>query len=124
MKEPFSKFVETELGAGFLLNRKAFQKIMEDFCKNAALLFFGGLLALVVGFSIILTHNLWVADWRMLITFIGWAGAVKGVWMTVFPDSVPKFMMVYRKNTSLLTVHGVAALAFGVVLTLLGFFVG
>ncbi|MBN2097358.1 MAG: hypothetical protein JW714_02635 [Candidatus Omnitrophica bacterium] len=55
------------IGLGFMLNRKAFQRVMEDFCKNAALVFFSGLFALVVGIVIILNHNLWVANWTVLL---------------------------------------------------------
>jgi len=30
------------IGAGFVFNRKAFQRVMDDFCKNAALVFLAG----------------------------------------------------------------------------------
>jgi len=112
------------IGAGFMFNRKAFQRIMEDFSKNAALLFFAGLFALVIGVVIILTHNVWVANWTVMITIIGWAGLIKGIWMIVFPNTVYKFMQAYQKNENLLTVHSVIVLIFGAVLTFFGFFTG
>lgn len=112
------------LGAGFVLNRKAFQRVMDDFCKNAALVFYGGLLALVVGVVIILTHNVWVANWRVIITLIGWAGFGKGIWLIVFPDSVTRFMRLYQQHDNLLKVHAVVALVFGAILTFFGFFTG
>ncbi len=95
------------IGVGFIFNRKAFQRVMEDFCKNAALLFFAALFALVIGVVIILTHNVWVANWTVMITIIGWAGLIKGIWMIVFPDTVPKFMKAYQENKNLLIVHSV-----------------
>jgi hypothetical protein len=109
------------IGVGFLFNRKAFQRIMEDFCKNAALSFYGGMLALVVGIVIILTHSVWVANWTVIITIIGWAGLIKGIWMIVFPNTVSKFMQAYR-NKALMMFHSIAAIAFGAVLTYFGFF--
>ncbi|MFC1805279.1 hypothetical protein ACFLZ3_05610 [Candidatus Omnitrophota bacterium] len=112
------------IGVGFMFNRKAFTQVMEDFCKNAALSFYGGLLALVVGIVLILTHNLWVADWRVMITIIGWAGLIKGIWMIIFPGSVSGFMKAYLKNKKLLAVHSMVALIFGAVLTFFGFFAG
>ena len=54
------------LGTGLLFNRKAFRRIMEDFCKNAALVFYGGLTSLVIGVVIILTHNVWAANWTVM----------------------------------------------------------
>jgi hypothetical protein len=112
------------IGAGLLFNRKAFQRVMEDFCKNAALVFFAGVFALVVGIVIILAHNVWVAHWSVIITIIGWAGLIKGIWIIVFPDSVSKFMQAYQKNEKFLLVHSFVALAFGVVLAFFGFFAG
>jgi len=112
------------LGAGFVFNRKAFQRVMDDFCKNAALLFYGGLLALVIGVVIILTHNVWVANWTVIITIIGWIALIKGIWIIVFPNTVPKFMQAYQKNENLLMVHSIGALIFGAVLTFFGFFSG
>jgi len=112
------------IGTGFLFNRKAFQRVMEDFCKNAAVVFYGGLLALVMGVVIILTHNIWVANWTVMITIIGWAGFIKGIWIIVFPNSVSEFMQAYQKNKNLLIVNPIIMLILGAVLTFFGFFAG
>lgn len=111
------------IGIGFMFNREAFGRIIDDFSKNAALMFFAGLFALAVGAAIILTHNIWTANWTVMITIIGWAGFIKGVWIIAFPDTVHKFMQIYRKNKNLLVVHSNVALIFGIVLTFFGFFV-
>ncbi|MGB2705936.1 MAG: hypothetical protein WBC74_03680 [Candidatus Omnitrophota bacterium] len=109
--------------AGMMFNRKAFQQVMGDFCKNAALVFFGGGFALVIGIVIILTHNVWVANWTVIITILGWAALLKGIWIIVFPNTVSKFMEAYQKNESLLIVHSIGAFIFGALLTYFGFFV-
>ena len=110
------------LGVGLLFNRKVFQRIMGDFSKNAALVLYGGILALVIGVVIILTHNVWVANWTVMITIIGWIALIKGIWIIVFPNTVPKFMQAYQKNENLLMVHSIGALILGAVLTYFGFF--
>ena len=112
------------IGAGFLFNRKAFQQVMDDFCKNAALVFYGGILALVIGVVIILIHNVWVANWTVIITIIGWAGLLKGIWIIIFPNTVYKFLRVYQKKESLLIANAIVILILGAVLTFFGFFVG
>jgi len=109
-------------GAGMLINREAYQEVMEDFCKNAALILYGGMLALVIGVVMILTHNVWASNWTVIITIIGWIAFIKGIWMIVFPNSVSSFMKAYTKNKNLLLVHSIAALVFGVIFTYLGFF--
>ena len=112
------------VGVGLIINRQTFKQIVEDFCKNTVLVFYGGILALVIGVVIVLTHNIWVANWTVIITIIGWAALIKGVWLIVFPNSVHKFMQAYQKNENLLVVHSIVALVFGVVLTYFGFFAG
>ena len=110
------------IGAGFIFNRKAFQQVMEDFCKNTAMVFLAGIFSLVIGVVIILTHNSWVANWTVMITIIGWLGFIKGIWIIVFPNTVSKFMQAYQKNESLIIVQSIGAFIFGIVLTFFGFF--
>lgn len=110
------------IGTGLLFNGKAFQRIMDDFSKNAALLLFAGILALVIGIVLILKHNIWINNWTVIITIIGWAAFIKGIWIIVFPDSVSRFMEIYRKNKYMLTIHATVAFIFGAVLSFFGFF--
>jgi uncharacterized membrane protein len=112
------------IGVGFVFNRKVFQRIMDDFCKNTVLVFYGGLFALVIGIVIILTHNVWAANWTVIITIIGWLALIKGIGMIVFPNMASRFMQSYRKNESLLIFHSIGALILGAVLTFFGFFAG
>ena len=109
---------------GIMFNREFYQRVMSDYSKNAALVFFGGVSALVIGTMIVLVHNVWEADWTVVITVIGWIALVKGVWLLVFPDTVSKIMRVYQENKSLLLVQSVAALIFGAFLTYMGYFAG
>ena len=107
---------------GIMLNRGFFQKVMEDFCKNSALMFFGGMFALVVGLVVVLNHNVWVRGWPVVITIYGWGGILKGIWMLVFPNSAAKFTQAYSKNKTFLLAHSVAILVLGAALTIFGYF--
>ena len=107
-----------------LLNREFYQRVMEDFCRNAALVFFSGMFSLVFGIVVVLLHNVWIAKWPVIITIIGWCGIIKGSWLIVFPNTVSGFTEAYGKNKTLLAVHSVIALILGVVLTVLSYFVG
>jgi len=111
-------------GVGLLFNRKVFQQVMDDFARNALGLFYGGLFALVIGVVMILTHNIWVSNWTVIVTIIGWIAFIKGVWIIVFPQTVFKFMQVYQENENMLLVHSIVALILGVVMTFFGFFAG
>lgn len=101
------------IGIGILVNLKTYQKVMEDFFKNAALVYLGGVLALVVGILIVLFHNVWEANWTIIITIFGWLGIVKGVCLIVFPNMLNKLTEAYAKNATLLMVHSIIIIAFG-----------
>jgi len=109
------------VGLGLMLNLEHYRKVMDDYGKNAALSFFFGIIPLVIGITIILAHNVWVADWRALITIYGWGGIAKGLWMILFPDSVPEFIKSYQKNKNILLVHAAGAVVLGFALTYFGY---
>ena len=109
------------VAAGIMFNREFYNKVMEDYCKNASLVLFGGMIALVIGIVVVLSHNVWVAAWPVIITIYGWGGIVKGVWLIVFPDTVPKFMQLYQKNRVLITIHSLLVLVIGAALTFFGY---
>ena len=112
------------VATGMLFNRDYYQKVIADFGKNSIIALFSGMFALIVGIVIVLVHNVWRADWTVIITIIGWIAIVKGAWLLVFPKTVTPFMRLYEQNKSTLTFHALAALGFGVVLTYFGFFAG
>ncbi|MDP8266287.1 MAG: hypothetical protein P9M07_05010 [Candidatus Aceula meridiana] len=108
------------ISVGLFFNRDFFQSILEDYCKNAALVFFGGVLALVVGLSIVLNHNVWELSWRVIITIYGWGGIIKGIWLIMFPRNLKRFVAFYTRNKTALMVQASAVFIFGVVLAYYG----
>ncbi|MFA5337823.1 MAG: hypothetical protein WC330_05785, partial [Candidatus Omnitrophota bacterium] len=66
------------ISIGMLLNLKVYRQIIEDFLKSTALIYISGLITFVTGLAIVLFHNLWVADWRVIITVFGWLTLIKG----------------------------------------------
>jgi hypothetical protein len=45
-------------------------------------------LALIAGLAIVNAHNLWVGDWRVLITILGWLLVLRGVTNLMFPGKI------------------------------------
>jgi hypothetical protein len=66
------------IGLAILANRRAFRDLAEEFLASRALIFLSGLLIMPAGIAIVLTHNLWVADGRVMITLFGWANMIGG----------------------------------------------
>ena len=65
-----------------------YQRIMDDVFKNTALLLLFGIFTMLVGLLIITYHNIWVVDWVVLITIVGWLSLIKGVCFIAFPKAL------------------------------------
>ncbi|MBG7631446.1 MAG: hypothetical protein IZT56_13595 [Bacteroidetes bacterium] len=48
--------------------------------------------AIIIGLLNILTHNIWEADWRLLITLIGWTSLIIGLSLFIFPARTSKVL--------------------------------
>jgi hypothetical protein len=114
----------TVIGISLLFNTKVYQKIMEDFFKNAALVYVTGLITFVAGLAIVLFHNLWVLDWRIIITLLGWNVLIKGAWLIISPDTSAKMAALFAKNNKLVLIPWIIMLAIGVFLTAKGYRIG
>jgi len=79
------------MGIGFVLNPGYFKKAYDSVMKEAGFMIFGGIMALVVGFLIVTFHNVWVKDWTVLVTIIGWMALLKGVLIFLAPKLLIDF---------------------------------
>jgi hypothetical protein len=76
------------IGLGLLLNRATYRDLSLEVLDSPALIYLAGLIALVAGLAIVLTHNVWVAGWPVVITIFGWVSLAAGIFRIVFPASV------------------------------------
>ncbi len=91
----------TVIGIDLLFNPKVFQEILDDFFKNAALVYVTRLITFVMGLAIVLFHNLWVLDWRIIVTLLGWNILIKGAWLIISSDTSAKMAALFAKNNKL-----------------------
>lgn len=73
---------------GMLTEGDAYSSLMKEFIGSRALIFITGALALVAGLAVVNAHNLWVPDWRVIVTILGWLLIVRGISNLVFPGTV------------------------------------
>ena len=77
---------------------------------------------MTAGMAIILTHNVWVLDWRVLITLLGWLLAIGGAVRIVIPQGTQKFGRRFLKHPQAMIIAAVVWLAIGAVLCFFGYF--
>ena len=109
------------VGVGVLVNPAHYAKMAASFLANAELYYFSGVLAFILGMVLVLYHNLWVADWRVVITIIGWASLVKGIFRIVLPGVGSKFAENFIRSTRALNASVIFVLIVGAWLSYQGF---
>ncbi len=110
------------MGVSALVNGDGYRAMAEEFLKSRALIYIAGLLAFLPGLAIVLTHNVWTADWRVLITVFGWLGFIGGIFRLVFPMQVRAIGTSMIARPTALTIGAGGMLALGLILSFFGYF--
>ena len=82
----------TVIGIGILLNMKAYMRMFEDFIEHPAVIYLTGVGLLIGGVAIILNHNVWVLNWPVVITIMGFTATYKGIALIIFPNAMVKMI--------------------------------
>lgn len=100
-----------------LIRQHLLNEVVDSFLKNSGLMYFSGSLLVFFGLLLVLSHNVWQFNWRVIITLLGYLMLLKGLMRLFFP--------VWGRNFILKTVHsnkrlyvGFGTLALGLYLTL------
>jgi len=107
------------IGIGALINGAAYNEISRQLLGNSALVALSGILGLTAGLAILNAHPRWTADWRSLVTALGWLLTVMGVFRIFAPDLV-RFIGA-TSNPRFVTVLAILFLGVGGVLTFKGY---
>jgi hypothetical protein len=109
------------MGVGMLANREGYRGMAEEFLASRALIYVAGLLAFVPGLAIVLVHNVWAFDWRVIITLLGWLSLIGGIFRLLAPQQVTAVGSAMLARPKYLTGGGIVVLALGAVLSLFGY---
>jgi hypothetical protein len=112
-------FVAVGLGA---LVHVGYRETVEEFLRSAALIYLSGLLGMTAGIAVILTHNVWAADWRVLITLFGWLAAIGGAVRVILPQLLESAGHWFLAHPASMTVAGIVWLVIGALLCFFGYF--
>ena len=100
-------------GLGFLLNREAFLRFANDFISNSGFIMMSGFPALLAGLAIVNAHNVWVADWPVVITLLGWAAVIGGILRITLPGVVRTIATAMLGASSFIIVEAIILIGLG-----------
>lgn len=104
------------VGLSMLINRAYYRDMVERFFADPQDYYFSGVAAFLAGVAIVVSHNLWVADWRVVITLLGWIALAKGTARILAPQA-GRGLFQAMKPHSYLVLGAVAVVPIGLFLT-------
>jgi hypothetical protein len=74
------------IALGMLINLGMYESMIAEALRIGILFYLSGLLSLLAGLAIVNLHNTWCADWRVIITILGWLMTIGGIIRIVVPQ--------------------------------------
>ena len=113
--------VYVAVGLGMFFNAEYYKTLPDKFLENPAVMYLGGGAAFIVGYCITAFHNVWVLDWPVIITVLGWMALIKGLCIFAAPNAM-KAMTKKMLKAQALPGIGIIVAAVGLVFIYLGYF--
>lgn len=108
-------------GLGLLFNPRGFRTIAAEVVGSLTLIYLFGVFDFATGLAIVLTHNVWTPNWRVLITLFGWLMLLRGVARILLPDTIAGYAAKLVRNKQFYRVSGIALVILGLVLCYFGY---
>lgn len=80
------------IALAMLVHNQRFRKTVSETLSHPGLMTFTGLVALALGLLVVISHNIWVPAWPVVVTLFGWVLIFQGIMRIFWPDSFAKMM--------------------------------
>ena len=106
---------------GLVVSKEYYQTNIPKLIASPTYVLLGGFVTTVLGMLIVIYHNVWEANWTVLITIIGYIMLIEGVLLLVAPKSAHIFGPLVQAG-KMWVVYLPVAVALGVLFAYFGFF--
>lgn len=110
------------LALAIALDRTRLTVAGREFLGSPALILTSALLSLLAGLAIVNSHNIWSADWRVLVTLFGWLALIAGAVRLVLPRLVQRQGNGLMNRVWPMWLAAAVVVVYGLVLTWAGYF--
>ena len=101
------------IGIGILLNQKLYSDMIGQAVLVPVVIYLSGLLAFTAGVAILNGYRAWTADWRIIITILGWLMVIAGIIRIVLPAVTASLALTLYSGTAGMAIAGIIVLAVG-----------
>lgn len=99
-----------------LVRREIIVTAMKELMGQRALMLFVGIITLIIGLLMVLSHNVWVMGWPVIVTVFAWLILIGGLFRLYCPDTVYKIWSKMLDKSELFIINGVISLLIGLFL--------
>lgn len=109
------------MGLFVVVQRDRMRRIGREFLDSEALIFISGVITLPAGLAIVITHNVWEPNWRVLITLFGWIVVFAGIGRLALPEIMKSVGNSMIENPAFTIVPGALMAVLGAFLSYHGY---
>ncbi len=109
------------IGLHMLVRRKEIGLLIEELVENRPLIYITSIFALILGLLLVVSHNVWVAGWPLIITLLSWMVLIKAIVYLVTPFDVLARLVAWANRPAWFTLGGPLWAALGLFLAAKGF---
>ena len=108
-------------GIAMAMNPDRFRSWGKEIMSKDHRAMFAGIMAMILGAFTIAGHNIWVMDWPVMITLVGWISFLKGLAIMICPDFAKKCMPLMKQSDMAYRIGGGVWILVGLFLAYQGF---
>lgn len=101
------------VGFALILNPGMMHRWVKTFLKNDNFLPLGGIIALIFGAFIVTVHNVWIANWPVILTIFGWLAVLKGALFLIYSNAQKLMEPMTQIPESTFRILGIVWVALG-----------
>ena len=111
------------IGVAMLLNQAYYRAMIREVIASKVSFYVAAAVGIIVSLAIVLVHNVWVLNWRVLITLFAWINLLRGVFTVLFPEQAMGFASRHiAASNRVPLIPGVVAVILGAILCYFGYF--
>lgn len=85
---------------GFSIGAKFLLRVI-NYTEDRTITISTGYITFLLGLMTVVAHNIWVWDWPVIITILGWVTMFKGIEKIGFPERVNKVAQIFKGQSVL-----------------------
>ncbi|MEC7838459.1 MAG: hypothetical protein VX777_00305 [Chlamydiota bacterium] len=108
-------------GLLYAFKHNTMRYVINDYFDNNAVVMLGGIMSLMIGILLMVSHSVWEPNWKIVITVFGYMTFFKGIMHLFFPSTASSWASKMTDGSYFVYIS-IVTLMLGIYLTYVGYF--